>query len=102
MSRLIAVDLVGDEFPDEVVVAVGDVLRFTASGGRVRQGDAVEMVGIFTDGVLGADGHALSPMGSPNAVMFRARQPGTADIDVVTGDPWQSPSTHVLTVVVQT
>ena len=101
MSRLITVDLVGDAIPDEVVVAVGDVLRFDASGGRVREGDAVEIVGIFTDGILGTDGQALSPMGPPNAVMFRARQPGTAEIDVVTGDPWHSPSTRSLTVVVQ-
>ena len=101
MSRLIAVDLVGDELPDEVAVAVGDVLRFSASGGRVREGDAVEIIGIFTDGIMGTDGQALTPMGAPNTVLFRARQPGTAGIDVVTGDPWHSPSTRSLTVVVQ-
>lgn len=46
-------------------------------------------------------GRVLAPMGSPNAVLFHARRPGQAAIDVVTGDPWGSPATRRLTVVVE-
>lgn len=97
MSRLIEVQPV----PADLTVGVGDVLRFAASGGRVRNGTAVEILGIFVEGVLGTDGRVLTPMGSPNAVLFHARQPGRATIDVITGDPWHSPATRNVTVIVE-
>ena len=40
-------------------------------------------------------------MGAPNVVLFIARQPGSAEIDVVTGDPWHRPETRQIEIVVQ-
>jgi len=40
-------------------------------------------------------------MGAPNAVLFLARRPGRATIDVVTGDPWRAPQTTTLDVTVE-
>lgn len=101
MSRLIEVQPVAPDLPADLTVGVGDVLRFAASGGRVRNGTAVEVLGIFIESVLGTDGRVLAPMGPPNAVLFRARQPGQSAIDVVTGDPWHSPATRSMTVIVE-
>lgn len=101
MSRLIEIPGGGQGMPAELVVDVGDVLRFDATGGRVRAGTAVELVGILVDSVLGTDGTVLTPAGTPNVVLFRAGEPGRAGIDVVTGEPFRSPSTHHLTVVVR-
>lgn len=101
VSRLIEVQPVAQDVPEDLTVGVGDVLRFAASGGRVRDGTAVEILGIFVESVLGTDGQVVAPMGPPNAVLFRARQPGRAAIDVVTGDPWHSPVTRSMTIVVE-
>ena len=101
MSRLIEIQPVTQDLPADLTVAVGDVLRFAASGGHVHEGAAVEIVGIFVESVLGTDGRVLTPMGPPNAVLFHARMPGRAAIDVVTGDPWRSPVTRSMTVVVE-
>jgi hypothetical protein len=43
----------------------------------------------------------LSPMGAPGTVLFRAKAPGPAVIDVVTGDPWQSHTTWSVNVRVE-
>lgn len=101
MSRLINVQPCLEEISAEVVVAVGDVLRFSAAGAHTRTGAAVELLGIFTDSVLGPDGHVLSPMGPPGTVLFRACTPGRAVIDLVTGDPWQSPTAQSITIRVE-
>ena len=101
MSRLIEIQPVAQDLPADLTVAVGDVLRFAASGGHVREGAAVEIIGIFVESVLGTDGRVLTPMGPPNAVLFHARMPGRAAIDVVTGDPWRSSVTRSMTVVVE-
>jgi hypothetical protein len=98
---LIEIQPFAQDLPADMTVGVGDLLRFAASGGRVREGAAVEIVGIFVESVLGTDGRVLTPMGSPNAVLFHALRPGRATIDVVTGDPWRSPVTQSMTIVVE-
>lgn len=101
MSRLIDIQPDRHDLPAELVVEVGDVLRFAAAGGHVRTGKGVELIGIFNHGVLGTDGRVLSPMGAPGIVLFVAKAPGIAAIDVVTGDPWKSPTTRILNVIVE-
>jgi hypothetical protein len=48
---------------------------------------AVEILGAFVERVLGTDGRVPAPAGSPNVVLFRARQPGRALLDLAVGDP---------------
>ena len=86
------------ELPAGLAIAVGDVLRFAASGGQVLEGGAVESLGSFVRGVIGTDGRAMSPAGTPNAVLFRAVAPGSATINIVYGD--QSGSSGSLEIVV--
>jgi hypothetical protein len=101
MSRFI--DLRPDEegLPSELVLAVGDVLRVAGTGGAVRSGSGVELIGILSDSVVGTDGSILTPLGPPGAVLFRARGPGRAVVDVVTGDPFGSPVSRTLVVRVE-
>jgi hypothetical protein len=101
VSRLIDIQPIAQDLPADLTVGVGDLLRFAASGGRVRDGTAVEILGIFTESVLGTDGRVIAPMGPPNAVLFYARLPGRATIDVVTGDPWRSPATRSISILVE-
>jgi hypothetical protein len=101
MTRFIPVREPADGLPDRVYVEVGDVLWVTATGARVRSGTAVEVLGILQEAVLGTDGRALSPMGTPNTVLLRAQRSGQTEIDLVTGDPWHSPQTRTVTVIVE-
>ena len=101
MGRLIEAQLTPDG-PKRLTILVGDMLQFAASGGHVRSGErCIEMLGPFRSAVVGLNGEVLAPMGAPNVVLFRALQPGSAEIDVVTGDPWHGPETTVLGIVVQ-
>ncbi len=101
MGRLIEVQHAQD-LPTSLTIRVGDVLVFGATGGHVYSGaEVVEILGPFLPGVLGDDGQILSPMGAPNAVLFLARRPGRATIDVVTGDPWHTPETTALGITVE-
>lgn len=78
------------------------VLHISATGGHVRSGeDVIEILGPFLPAVLGDDGNVLTPMGPPNAVLFRALKPGRAEVDVVTGDPWGKSQTALLTITVE-
>jgi hypothetical protein len=80
----------------------GDVLLVRATGGHVRSGeDVVELLGPFLAAVVGDDGAVVAPMGAPNTVLFRARRPGRALIDVVTGDPFHAPQATPLGIVVE-
>jgi hypothetical protein len=99
VSRL--VDIPSLHLPEELVVEVGDVLRFAASGAHVRAGTALELVGILTDSVLGTNGRVISPMGPPTTVLLLAIERGRAVIDVVIGEPWRAPITKSLTVRVE-
>jgi hypothetical protein len=101
VSRLIDIQPGLQDLPEEMVVRVGDVLRFSATGGHLREGTAVELIGILADAVLGTDGQVLSPMGPPGTVLFHATAPGRAVIDVVTGDPWQQSTTWSLNIRVE-
>ena len=100
MARLIEVQH-AQNLPTNLTIRVGDALAFGATGGHVRSGaDVVEILGPFLPGVLGDNGRILSPMGAPNTVLFLARRPGRATIDVVTGDPWHAPQTTALDITV--
>jgi protein involved in polysaccharide export with SLBB domain len=87
--------------PAELVLSVGDVVRVTATGGSVRSGSGVELLGILTDAVVGLDGSVLSPAGPPGVVLLRAREPGRALVDLVSGDPFRQPLSRTLAVRVE-
>jgi hypothetical protein len=77
------------------------LLLFRAAGGHVRSGhDVVELLGAFVTATVGDDGEILEPMGPPQAVVMRAKGPGRARIDVVTGDPFHAPITRSIDVIV--
>jgi hypothetical protein len=61
----------------------------------------MEQLGLFTTGMLHHSGQVVSAMGVPGTIMFAARQPGRAIINVVTGDPWFSSSSSEMEVLVQ-
>jgi hypothetical protein len=99
MGRLIDA---GGEFPAALAIRVGDLLRFGASGGHVLSGSGVvQLVGPFVPAVIGTNGQVLSPMSGPTTVLFLARAPGDARIDVVTGDPWHGSRTIALDIHVE-
>lgn len=101
MSRLIDIQPGVQDLPEELVVGVGDVLRFAATGGHLQSGEAIELIGILSDSVLGTDGTVLSSTGAPNTILFRATSLGEAVIDIVTGDPWRSSTTHSVKIQVE-
>ena len=79
----------------------GDVILFHAAGGHVHSGtETIEMLGPFRSAIVGDQSEILTPSGPPNTVLFRARQPGRAVIDVITGDPFASPKIATVNVTV--
>lgn len=108
MSRLIEIQDI-DGLPPTLELQVGDMLWFAASGGRVRSNDklesdavdVVQMFGAFLPGVIGTNGQILSPMGSPNTVLFLTRRTGWAIIDIITGDPFHQTRTVSLNIMVE-
>ena len=101
MPRLIEVPD-AQKCPSPQTIKVGDVFLFHATGGYVRSGDdVIELVGPFVTAIVGDEGKILTPMGPPNAVLFRARQPGRALVNLVTGDPFHSPQTTELRITVE-
>ncbi|HKQ76929.1 MAG TPA: hypothetical protein VJ810_24755 [Blastocatellia bacterium] len=101
MARLIEVQDVS-VYPSSLMVHPGDLLLFWAVGGQVQSGDdVVEMLGPFVQAVLGNDGNILTPAGTPNTILFYARQAGSALIDVITGDLFHSPKTNSLSIDVE-
>ena len=101
MSRLIDIRPDEEGVPSELVLVVGDVVRFAASGGRVRWGSAVEILVILVDSVVGTDGSILTPMGAPGTVLLRARSPGRAEVELMSGDPFHASVTHGVAVRVE-
>jgi hypothetical protein len=88
--------------PPSLDIKVGDLLIFGATGGHIRSGaDIVQFLGPFLPSTIQKDGKVISPMGTPNTVMFLARGPGTATIDVVTGDPWGKSEIVLLSIVIE-
>jgi hypothetical protein len=100
MGRLIEMGRVVD-LPAELVVQVGDLLLFRATGGRVQSGTAVTILGSFVAGTVTDDGQVLSAMGAPDATLFQASEPGRALIELFTGDPWREPRRTTVTVAVR-
>jgi hypothetical protein len=91
MPRLIEVSSL-QPLPPAASLRVGDLLLVRATGGAVVAGGAaVEALGAFGAAALAPDGSVLAAMGGPDAVLFLARAPGRARIEVVRGDPWQGP-----------
>jgi hypothetical protein len=102
VARLIEIRPSVQPAPATLTVYADDLLTFAATGGRVTSGAAsIEIIGIFRTSVLAGDGRILSPAGAPDAVLFRAGRPGPATIEVVIGDPWRSPRTVRLEVLVE-
>jgi hypothetical protein len=98
MARLIDI-IDAAECPANLTLEAGDLLRFGATGGRVRSGSsAVEMLGPFIPGVLSNDGEIISPAGPPGTVLFLARRPGRAVIDVIIGDPFHTTATTTIAI----
>jgi hypothetical protein len=88
MRRLIEVQRV-EACASPMAVTVGDVLVIGASGGRVVEGGpVVELWGPLHSAVVGTDGAVVAPMGPPNTVLIRACRPGSATIELFTGDPF--------------
>jgi hypothetical protein len=101
MAKLIEIDQARDS-PANVMIGAGDVLLFKAGGGLIRAGAGVlEMLGPFRPATIMHDGRPLSPEGLPSMVIFVARAPGAAIIEVVSGDLWQKPIRTVVNVVVE-
>jgi hypothetical protein len=89
MPRLIDVSSLQPLLPT-VSLRTGDLLLVRATGGAVVEGGAaVEVLGAYGAAALAPDGGVLAAMGGPDAVLFLARAPGRARIEVVRGDPWQ-------------
>jgi hypothetical protein len=99
MAQFIEAD---STLPSQVRMARNDVLLVRAFGGQIDSGrNVVEVLGPMTSAVLQTTGSALSPEGTPNAVMFIARDYGTAKANVVFGDPWYSPQKVEFEIVVE-
>jgi hypothetical protein len=91
MPRLIDVPSL-HPLPPAVSLRAGDLLLVRATGGAVIAGAAVvEALGAFGAASLAPDGSVLAAMGGPDAVLFLARTPGQARVEVMRGDPWQGP-----------
>jgi len=56
---------------------------------------------MFMRAVVGTNKAVLEPMGSPNALVFEARQQGQAAIDVINGDPFGTAATTTLLIIVE-
>jgi hypothetical protein len=101
MARLIEIQRWQD-IPGHLTVKRGDVLLFRATGGYVKSGtETVATLGHFVSGVLANNGELLFPAGTPDTVLFQARERGRATIGVVTGDPFREPRTTTLDITVE-
>jgi len=96
--------------PAKLSIRLGDILSFSATGGRVcssseasslAKADVVRLLGAFSQGVVGPAGEIVSPAGPPSSVLFLASSVGAASIEVMTGDPWHHVRTTVLDVTVE-
>jgi hypothetical protein len=100
MARLIEVQHAG-ALPSPLPVAPGDVLLVSATGAHLLSGgDVLELLGPLRSSVLADDGRILSPEGPPNTLLLRALRPGTAAVEIVSGDPWQGATRTRVEVVV--
>ncbi|MEA3053589.1 MAG: hypothetical protein QOG72_2492 [Sphingomonadales bacterium] len=94
MSRLIDI---GADPVAGLTVRVGDVLSFSASGGRVESGgSAIETLGSFLPAVVGLNGEVLTPETPPTTVLFRAAGPGRARLTLFSGSNWAAPQSRTV------
>ena len=101
MTRLVEIDDPTACGPT-LLVKVGDLLVFAASGGRADTSSTVlRLLGVFVRAVVGTTGTVVPPIGPPNAVVFLAQHTGHAAIEVVSGDPFRVPEAAALTVIVE-
>jgi hypothetical protein len=101
MSRLIEIDDARACAPS-LSVKVGDLLVFSASGGRMNtSGPALRYLGAFMRAVVGTNREVLEPMGLPNSVVFEVLQHGQAKIDVISGGLSGNRSTTTLLIIVK-
>lgn len=101
MARLIEVQR-PDDCISPLVIRVGDVLLIRATGARLRSGGvAVEVLGPFLQAVVGTSGDVVSPEGPPSVVLVRARRPGAAAIELISGDPWRRARASSLDVAIK-
>lgn len=101
MRRLIEVKHT-EALPQSLTIKEGDLLVISATGGRLQADtEAIEIIGPFISGVVGDNSEIFSPMGAPNRVALLARRPGRATIDLITGDPWRSPKTTTIELIVE-
>jgi hypothetical protein len=98
MPRLI--EQAGSDLPSRLTLRLADVLVVRASGGHVRSGDAVELLGAYVPATLTNDAEIISPASAPNTVLFVARREGTSRIAIVLGDPWHTTRTRDVDVTV--
>jgi hypothetical protein len=91
MPLLVCVASTLDGFPGAVTLEVGDLVLFTAPGGVIESGSALEPLGAFTQALPDPEGHPLAPQGPPNLVLFRAARPGEALVRITTGDVRHQP-----------
>ncbi|RYE42327.1 MAG: hypothetical protein EOP24_33195 [Hyphomicrobiales bacterium] len=101
MSLFIEIQDSEGRLPHPLVVQVGDILRFSASGALLEDGSCIEILGPLVEAVVGTGGQILRPVGSPNVVLVHARSAGRATVGIVTGDPWASPTTTTVAIVVE-
>ena len=100
MPRLVEIQRAEDA-PATVRLQTGDVLSIGGSGGLIRDGeDAVTFVGAFLPAVCATTGEVVAPMGAPSIVLFAARAPGSATIEVVGGDPWSVSTRTTITILI--
>jgi hypothetical protein len=100
MPRLIEIPR-AEDCPSPLEVPAGDVLLFRASGGRVLDGGpCVELWGPFFPAIVAETGAVVAPMGSPDAVLVRAEAPGSATLEIFTGDPWREARATTLVIAV--
>jgi hypothetical protein len=101
MARLIEVQQ-SDQLATPLLVRVGDVLVFQATGARISEGaSALELWGPFVSATVGENGAVLDPMGFPNAVLARARGPGQATLELFTGDPFHRKRTTSIRITIE-
>lgn len=84
--------------PSPLRISVGDVILFRATGGRLAEGDAVEILGPFLPAVFGPDGEVVAPMGTPGSLLAVGKAPGPATIEVFAGGPSRPPTKMMLTI----
>jgi len=99
MSRLIDI---GTAPVAELIVRVGDVLSFGASGGRVEEGaSAMEALGAFQPAIVATNGEVLAPESPPTTMLFRATGPGRAKLSLFSSLDWSAPTARSVEIVVR-